>query len=189
MTNFNEKYTCESCGTISMRSTSGWKLECTCGGTMTSQQSGKEIKDQYNYICAACGNHWSESTDITKLCTKCNSLDIVIQYEDVNTELYADIQKNIANDKRYTWKCSCGNTKDLYSSKIYNVTCICECDDLMRYLPDVNVLKKLKEYRKKKRWTQNDIAKRYRISRSYYTLIESGKKPIPIQMMKLISEL
>lgn len=183
MTNFNVKYVCNSCGKTTMRSIGGWDIECSCGGIMTSCSD-------YNYICASCGNSWTELTDRTKQCTNCHSRDIVIQYNGINTEIYNDIQKNVDEGKRYAWKCaSCGETRELYSNKIYNVACTSECESTMECEPSYDVLGKLEEYRKKNHLTQAQFAEYFKISRCYYTLIVSGKKPVPLKVMKYIKGL
>lgn len=142
------------------------------------------IQEINNYICTYCGHIWHSNS---KVCPKCNSLNIVCHYEDVNKELYEDILSNFNNYKQFDYVCSeCKTTIKLYSKAIHNVACPNGCNSLLSYTTVIEIVDLLKAFRKRKGWTQAQMADRYGLSQGYYAKIEAGQKPVPLNLQKAV---
>jgi len=182
---------CRKCGRVSARSKEYLEVaEChACGGHLEPVEPEKD--ELFDFACANCGYTWKWYID--KICPVCDSLDIMIQYEDINTKPINELQKNIEEGKEFTWVCeSCGKTKELYGNPtiISNVACPNGCDDLMvQQINTDELIAKLKEYRGSKRWNQSLMAATLGISQSYYSGIEGGRKEISPKLAKQIQAL
>jgi DNA-binding XRE family transcriptional regulator len=160
----------------------GWSIECPCGGWLKPVSYGAN-----KYTCAYCGHIWQSNSNKERVCPVCKSLNIVCHYEDVNKELYEDIVSNFNNYKQFDYVCpECKTAMKLYSKGIHNVTCPNGCNSLLSYTSVVPVVELLKAFRKKKGWTQDQMADRYGLSQGYYAKIESGHKPVPLNLQKLV---
>lgn len=165
-----------------MRSCSDWTIECECGGTLKEPKpTGK-----YQYVCSECGHTWSSNDDKSKICPECNSLNIVIKYDDINTEVYREVLSNYNNYNFFQYRCTCGQTKYLYSPNLYNVACPVD-GELMKCTP-VDLLDRLRKHRKLHRMSQGELAKKFGLSQSTYSRIEAGDKPIPDNLLPKINK-
>ena len=183
------KYTCSKCGKVSMRSCSGWRIQCSCGGWQESEPKEQQ-QGLYQFVCPKCGHTFNSDNYNEKQCPICGYWDLVIHYTDAGQEINRDwfnaLISNINNENKYIMVCpDCKARAEFY----YNEHLTCFCGGFME--PMVNqkeIIIKLKDYRKKKKLSQQQMADKLKISRSYYTRIENGTKEIPSNIIAFISK-
>jgi predicted XRE-type DNA-binding protein len=83
---------------------------------------------------------------------------------------------NVDTDTKHVLQCvDCGKQASFY----FDQWITCDCGGLMQIVVDqMNYIGKLKQYRKKKKLSQQQMAEKLGISRSYYADMEQGKKPL-----------
>lgn len=136
----------------------GWSIECGCDGVLRSK---------FSSICSMCGEIHHKPT---KQC-QCGNTMLTHYYEDepeVNAPLIKEIIDCIKNNITTTFECKCGKRHAIYRTSQVNAFCVC-CGKLME-----QSIADLKEYRKKRGWSQRLMAAEIGISLKTYVGIESG---------------
>lgn len=144
----------------------------------------------YSYICPHCGHQWINDRYNTNECKSCGYWQTICSYADGDTEInkaeYQRVLSNIYSDTKYLLQCvDCGKQTNFY----FDQWITCDCGGIMQQTVDqANLISRLKEYRKKKKLTQQQMAEKFGLSRSYYADMEQGKKTLTRGIIDYISK-
>lgn len=144
----------------------------------------------YKYICPVCGSTWASDSFNRNPCPTCHYWYSICTYTDndivINAEEYQQIISNVEQGIRFNVVCEdCGKTGRLYFDK----WCRCSCGGSMVKVVNLQeYIDRLKEYINKKKFTQQQMADKLKISRSHLTNILSGHKKIPLTIVKFIEK-
>lgn len=132
-------------------------------------------------ICPICGRE----SDNTKQCKYCGYWYLIVSYEEngnwINKEEYWIVKQNVSNNKKHILTCpECGEKLIAYYDG-YGLTCSCGGFFSLSRGNEVE------SFRKAKKWTQKDLGDKFGVSRSYIAAIESGRKTVPKNMLKVIN--
>lgn len=178
------KYRCNECGETTTRTISGWRIQCSCGGWQESEPKEQQ-QGLYQFVCPKYGHTFNSDNYNEKQCPICGYWDLVIHYTDAGQEINRDwfnaLINNINNENKYIMVCpDCKAKAEFY----YNEHLTCFCGQFME--PAVNqmeVIEKLKDYRKKKKLNQQQMADKLKISRSLYAMIELNQREINQELL------
>ena len=146
----------------------------------------------YDYICSNCGSEFTKDNDRTKQCPYCGSVWILVSYyedgNEINIKEYQAIRANVNTGTKVSIQCpDCSHTKETYGF-IKGTFCI-ECGGMPLNVAVDNPLDILKRYRKKNKLSQKLMGwKLDDISQSYYSDIESGRRPMTPEILHWISK-
>jgi DNA-binding XRE family transcriptional regulator len=152
------KYQCNKCGKVEHRSIPG-AVECYCGGMLRSE---------FASICSYCGEIQYRPT---KQC-QCGNTMLTHCYKDepeVNASLIKEILSCVDEGITTAFACKCGASYGIYRTTRIHAYCTC-CGELMG-----KTVQSLRQYRKRRGWTQALMAAELGISRRAYIDIENGK--------------
>lgn len=144
----------------------------------------------YSYICPLCGHHWFSDSYNTNECKSCGYWQTICSYTDgdipFNQNEYQQVLGNVNTDIKYVLQCvDCGKQASFY----FDQWITCDCGGMMQQTIDqTGLINKLKEHRKKKKLTQQQMAERFGLSRSYYADMEQGKKPLTKGIIDFINK-
>lgn len=144
----------------------------------------------YSYICPHCSHRWVSDSYNTNECKSCGYWQTICSYADgdipFNQNEYQQVSDNINTDTKYALQCvDCGKQASFY----FDQWITCSCGGMMQQeVEPQDYISKLKQYRKKKKLSQQQMAKKVGMTQGYYSKIEAGNKPIPSNLMKFINK-
>lgn len=135
---------------------------------------------EYSYICPHCGNTWKSNSYNTNECSICKYWNTICSYTDgdtrINQDEYQQVLTNAENQRKYLMQCADCNKQEYF---YFNQWLTCDCGGMMQEVVNQEeCIGKLKAYRKNKKLSQEHMAGKFGISRSYYADMEQGKKPL-----------
>jgi len=146
----------------------------------------------YTYICPKCGREFQSEHDQHYQCKSCGYWQLIVLYQEdnqvINKEAYDTTKRNFASNKKFELSCNeCGKQAEFYCVDVLGL--FCECGGFFREeMNSKEAIGKLKEYRKKGKLNQQQMADKLGVSKNYYASVEKGTRKANTKIIRFIRD-